>query len=587
MTLIERNPVLSCDVIVAGGGTAGMMAAISAADAGADVIIAEKANTRRSGAGATGNDHFQCYIPEVHGTRDEFMKLYMHDRPGPAKCKDIDVINAFVDNSFDMVKRWESWGISMRPHGYWEFTGHTLPWIKGTHLKYAGVDQKPVFTQEALKRGVRILNRHPITEVITDSDGSVCGAVLADLTDETPRMQVIRCKSVVLCTARDGFAAGSNRMGWQANKACALTNTADAGPIAYRAGARLVNYSVTGTTSGTGVGSSRYLTRGGTRTWVGTYTDINGKPYGPIGQETTYDVLNPDVPGESHYVSQPTWRTGDYTEFLPENEMKKAYEKGQPVFMNFSYNTEEDTDYMEWALVHEGQGAMLDHLKSEGFDFNKHMIEFAQERSGGAYVGGPDINAKGETSVRGLYAGGEVAGNHLPGLSPSAVIGWIAGENAAKYSRQVTLKNAEEMPVVESCAEHYSRLLSNEVGTASPTWQEALTAVEQITWDYCGSGVISEALFEVGLQHLRRIEKKMETMQCGSAHDFMRALSAENVAFNAELAMLCGRERKESRGPVKYVDYPEIDHQYDDKYMAVQKVDGSPKVFTRAYVKTE
>ena len=58
---------LSTDVLVVGGGIAGLSAAISARASGVGVLIAEKANTLRSGSGATGNDHFLCYIPEKHG----------------------------------------------------------------------------------------------------------------------------------------------------------------------------------------------------------------------------------------------------------------------------------------------------------------------------------------------------------------------------------------------------------------------------------------------------------------------------------------------------------------------------------------
>ncbi len=58
---------METDVLIAGGGIAGLMAAIRAAVSGASVIVAEKANTKRSGCGATGNDHFLCYLPEVHG----------------------------------------------------------------------------------------------------------------------------------------------------------------------------------------------------------------------------------------------------------------------------------------------------------------------------------------------------------------------------------------------------------------------------------------------------------------------------------------------------------------------------------------
>ena len=63
---IDKKPI-GADVLVVGGGIAGLMAAICAADMGVHVVVAEKANTKRSGCGATGNDHFQCYIPEVHG----------------------------------------------------------------------------------------------------------------------------------------------------------------------------------------------------------------------------------------------------------------------------------------------------------------------------------------------------------------------------------------------------------------------------------------------------------------------------------------------------------------------------------------
>src|SRR5512137_3071755 len=66
MVRIDEAPMES-DVLIAGGGIAGLMAAIRAAVSGASVIVAEKANTKRSGCGATGNDHFMCYLPEVHG----------------------------------------------------------------------------------------------------------------------------------------------------------------------------------------------------------------------------------------------------------------------------------------------------------------------------------------------------------------------------------------------------------------------------------------------------------------------------------------------------------------------------------------
>ena len=67
--------LIEADVLCVGGGIAGLMAAIRAADLGASVVVAEKGNALFSGRGRAGNDHFWCYIPEVHGTdTDLFMK---------------------------------------------------------------------------------------------------------------------------------------------------------------------------------------------------------------------------------------------------------------------------------------------------------------------------------------------------------------------------------------------------------------------------------------------------------------------------------------------------------------------------------
>ena len=59
--------IIETDVLCIGGGIAGLMAAIRAGGLGARVVVAEKGNTLSSGAGGLGNDHFICYLPEVHG----------------------------------------------------------------------------------------------------------------------------------------------------------------------------------------------------------------------------------------------------------------------------------------------------------------------------------------------------------------------------------------------------------------------------------------------------------------------------------------------------------------------------------------
>ena len=62
------SSIIKTDILVIGGGIAGLMAAIRAADKGADVLIAEKAHVLRGGSGATGNDHFSAMFPSCMAT---------------------------------------------------------------------------------------------------------------------------------------------------------------------------------------------------------------------------------------------------------------------------------------------------------------------------------------------------------------------------------------------------------------------------------------------------------------------------------------------------------------------------------------
>ena len=62
-----KTEIIKTDVLCVGGGIAGLMAAIRARESGATVVVVEKGNTKRSGAGGGGCDHFPAYVPEVHG----------------------------------------------------------------------------------------------------------------------------------------------------------------------------------------------------------------------------------------------------------------------------------------------------------------------------------------------------------------------------------------------------------------------------------------------------------------------------------------------------------------------------------------
>lgn len=145
------------------------MAAIAAADKGASVTLLDKANTKRSGAGATGNDHFLCYIPEKHGTIDVVYEEFMDSQN--ATSNDTPLVMRFLETSPTIVNMWNDWGINMKPTGDFHFEGHAYPGRPKIFLKYDGHNQKKVLTEQAKKRGVRIVNHSPVLELLRDDNG--------------------------------------------------------------------------------------------------------------------------------------------------------------------------------------------------------------------------------------------------------------------------------------------------------------------------------------------------------------------------------------------------------------------------------
>ena len=164
--MIPIKERLESDVLIVGGGIAGLMAAIAAADKGASVTLLDKANTKRSGAGATGNDHFLCYIPEKHGTIDVVYEEFMDSQN--ATSNDTPLVMRFLETSPTIVNMWNDWGINMKPTGDFHFEGHAYPGRPKIFLKYDGHNQKKVLTEQAKKRGVRIVNHSPVLELLRD-----------------------------------------------------------------------------------------------------------------------------------------------------------------------------------------------------------------------------------------------------------------------------------------------------------------------------------------------------------------------------------------------------------------------------------
>lgn len=541
--------VVKCDVLCAGGGIAGLMAAVRARELGANVIIAEKGNVNYSGCGRCGNDHFETYIPEVHGEdKDAFIEELLRTAKGEILISK-DILRAQFDRSYDIVKLWHSWGIPMKYKGKWEFAGHSFPGRTMTHIKYEGRMQKRVLVKQALDRDVKIMNRVMIFELLRNAH-SVVGALGAHTRED--KVIVFNAKAVVLGTGKCSRLYPGLTPGWMFNDPHGGVQTGDGRAMAYRAGAELQNVEMPQRHIG-----PKYFTKFGQATWIGVLKDPQGKPVGT-------------------FAAKPDRKYGDMIMEVNKLVAEEYTQSGKgPLYMDCTGITEEDYQYMMHWMKHEGNISLLDHMKDEGIDIRKHPIEFATYplRGGGLIV----ANEKAETSIPGLYAAGDEA---FGDISAAATFGWISGENAAAYVKTVKEPGTEEVrDRIEEKKKMVDRLRGHQQG---PDWEEANIALQQVMNDYAGS-VRNEALLRQGLSHLRRLKKKIDNhMIAKNPHELCRCLEVHNMFDIGELVFLMALDRKETRGLHNRPDYPFTNPLLDQAHI-IRKVDGKPLMQWRKY----
>lgn len=112
-----------------------------------------------------------------------------------------NLFSAILRRSFEVIQRWHSYGIDMKPKGHWNFEGHAMPGRRRYHLKYDGWNQKPTLTAKAKSLGVEIYNKTAMNELLIEEEtGRVIGAVGIRIQDEEPEMIVFQAKATSLAT---------------------------------------------------------------------------------------------------------------------------------------------------------------------------------------------------------------------------------------------------------------------------------------------------------------------------------------------------------------------------------------------------
>ena len=553
----------TCDICVVGGGLAGCMAAIRAGELSDRVILVDKSNPERSGCTATGTDHIWAYFPEVQKAEGISLADLVEDHvQNLAKgLINRDIIHYIAATAYNRILDLERFGMKMR------YEDSTLPGnyrlqyqlhnCRNT-LHFDGRDVKRVLTDQVRKRGVKIADRVMINDLLIH-DGQIAGAVGYGTRDG--HLHVFRAKAVIMAAGRP------NRLyktfsGLVFNTRMPPALTGDGKAAMFRAGVELINMEFV---SIPGRWSSKNLVRGG---------GLPGGSYQPcgIGLNGHDEVIRP----RNHEMVP--WQ-GPATPFGTDKTFMGELKAGcGPIYADMSWGSEEDQDYMHWAIANEGSGSCFHHLNREyGVDFRKHKIELwpLEPEHSAAAAGGPIVDGDCQTSLPGLFAAGDEAGGIPQSVVPGALtMGYLAGESAVEFAGQMTHTPAGGN--YDALMEFCSQINSRDYGDP---WQEAQSFIHNVMSGY-NIDYRSGTMARRGIDSLAYLKQNMR-LTAANPHEMTHCLEMRNLIECGEIIFRSTIERRESRYRIfTRLDYPERD---DANWLCFlgQRLDGDRVVFEK------
>ena len=193
----KTSEALECDVLVMGSGTAGLSAAIAAAEAGANVLVIEKQDIPGGSAVTSAGI---VYAPVDESDKAAMVQYYMDRAEGNANE---ELLTFYADNALDTIAWLESLGVQWlmtvpagtapEPRARFSMTA------EGVGMTGAALVNPMLEKLNAL--GVEVLCGVKGTELLVDAEGAIIGAKAESKAADYE----ITAKSVILATG--GFDA--------------------------------------------------------------------------------------------------------------------------------------------------------------------------------------------------------------------------------------------------------------------------------------------------------------------------------------------------------------------------------------------
>ncbi|MBT2226969.1 fumarate reductase/succinate dehydrogenase flavoprotein subunit [Nonomuraea sp. NEAU-A123] len=510
---IEDALRLECEVLVVGGGTAGTMAAITAAEQGARVLLLEKAHVRHSGALAMGMDGVNNAVIPGKATPEDYVAEITRANDGVVNQK---TIYQTATRGYDMVRRLESYGVKFEKDEHGEYAvrrvhrsgSYVLPMPEGKDVKKV---LYRVLRRRDIRERLRIENRVMPVRVLT-SEGRAVG--VAGFDTRSGRFVTVSAGAVILATGacgRLGLPASGYLYGTYENP----TNAGDGYAMAYHAGAELS-------------GIECFQINPLIKDYNGPACAYVANPFGG------YQVNNK---GE-RFVDSDYWSG----QMMSEVSAEIASARG-PIYLKLSHLPDETVTEIENILHTTERPTRGTFHAGRGHDYRSHDVEMHISEiglCGGHSASGVWVDEHGATTVPGLYAAGDLAcvpHNYMIG---AFVFGDLAGAHAAEHHQ-----GGGALPADQIAAAHelVYRPLRNPDG---PPQQQVEYKLRRFVNDYVAPPKTGAKL-EIALESFERMRDEIASMGARTPHELMRCAEVDFIRDCAEMAARASLTRTESR----------------------------------------
>lgn len=537
MTTIQVEPApVDVDVVVVGGGSAGSTAAIRAQRdlPLGRVLLLEKAHVKRSGAIAIGMDGLNNAVIPGHATPEQYVKEITMANDG---IVDQRAVLAYARRSHQMIQQLDGWGVKFQKTTTGDFD------VKKVHHNGSyvlpmpeGYDLKKILTRMIRRSGVRVSNRVMATRLLVASDGRIAGVLGVNVRDGS--FQVIRAKAVILCcgaSGRLGLPASGYLFGTYENPA----NAGDGYALAYHAGAAL-----------TGIECFQINP---------LIKDYNGPACayvtGPLGGHT--------VNARGHrFIESDYWSGQMMLEFY-----RELHSVNGPVYLKLTHLAPETITEIERVLHRTERPSRGRFHAGRGHGYADHLVEMHISEIGlcsGHSASGVAVDERGETTVAGLYAAGDMAcvpHNYLLG---AMTYGEICAESALEYLRSGA---HDAFPAADEAYDLPGQIEKERARLAAPLARARGVAPHQ--YEYKVRRLVNDYLqppktairMQHGLDMFERAAEELDEVSAATPHDLMRFVEAGFIRDCAEMAARASLFRTESRWGLYHhrLDYPESD----------------------------